>query len=626
MPLKRGRGPTRSWAERALDAVDGALAVTDLDGRIVSVNRAARSLLALTTAEVVGQGLDRLLTDPDAERLHVDRRPMFDGRRVVGQLVRLSEREEPSVPIVVDTAVETTRERLQQTVVNHLQEAVQPPTPDVPNTDLGVHYVSADPSKPTGGDLYDWYLLPDGDLHVVVVDVIGKGIGATKDALAVVHTLRVLVLEGFPLETIVATADRLLTAGNPDLVATLLIGRYTPATGRLVLAGGGHPPLLLVSADGEVEEVTAGGIPLGWPGASSFELVERTLDRSQTAVFYTDGLIEARRDILVGLRDLTQAASETATYPARQLPRILVERALASAQRRDDIVALVLRRRAAPTPATSRHLLGAFEHRFSPVTANLGIVRHFFEDWLRHQGIEGAELDDLTLVASELCTNAVRAASGEPAGVTFRAWPDGEDLVLEIEDDGPGFVPEPTVEEPPPPDVRQGRGLYVARALMDSLDVLEAGDGRGALVRCRRRCMFATSPPPGAAPAAWPRLSTRCTDFATDVLRDGARTRLTVSGDVDTYAAVRLEEAFSRSGAGPGRHLVVDLSGVTFIDSSGLGALTTSLRAAADTGAVVSLGGATPQVVKLFELTGLNHVLPLALPLPVSAGSPPHLG
>ncbi|MDP9073796.1 MAG: serine/threonine-protein phosphatase, partial [Actinomycetota bacterium] len=126
-------------------------------------------------------------------------------------------------------------EAAQRGVVNRLQEAVRPPTPTVPDTELGVYYRAADEQRSTGGDLYDWIVLPDGNLHLAVVDVMGKGVAATKDAVAVTHALRLLVLDGCPIDKVIARADTLVTAQNPGLVATLVLGRYHPSTGELLL-------------------------------------------------------------------------------------------------------------------------------------------------------------------------------------------------------------------------------------------------------------------------------------------------------------------------------------------------------------------------------------------------------
>lgn len=385
-------------------------------------------------------------------------------------------------------------ESAQRGVLHKLQEAVRPPTPTVPQTELGIFYLPADQQASMGGDLYDWVVLPDGTLHLAVVDVMGKGVSATKDAVAVTHALRLLVLEGEPLERIVARADALVTAQNPDLVATLMIGRYDPATGVLQLAGGGHPPLLLVSQKG-VRWVEAGGIPIGFPKAGSDQVVSVTLDRADTAIFYTDGLIESTKDILEGLESLSRHAGEVADYPAAPLARALVERSLAGAVRNDDSLALVLRRRSPPAvePRSSRVPLAPLEYRFTPSTAAVPLARHLLEDWLVRVPVERDEAEGLLLVATELAANAVRHASGHQGSVALRASVSGTDVCLEVEDDGaePMDLPTPN-DELPDAFAERGRGLFLVRALVDQLDSEVVGGH--TLVRAVRRAVVASEP------------------------------------------------------------------------------------------------------------------------------------
>ena len=364
----------------------------------------------------------------------------------------------------------TEREALQREMVHGLQEAVRPPVPMVEGVELGVHYLPADPSAPTGGDLYDWVVLPDGDLHLAVVDVAGKGVGATKEALSVTHALRLLAFEGFPLSRVVQRAGELVTAQSPDLVATVVVARYRPANGLLRVAGGGHPPPIVVSAAGKVREIVAPGIPIGWPGAGSGKVTRVTLGRSDALILYTDGLIESTKDILQGLDALHAAAAETARYPAAHLARALVDRALRGAERRDDTLALVLRRRA-PLEADTSPRLGPFEHRFSPHPAAVPLARHLMSDWMEHLLFDDDERADLLLVASELCSNAVRHSSGAPTSLVLRARAEADAVVIEVEDDGRGFdSPLTDDEDVPDSSAEQGRGIYLARALTDELE------------------------------------------------------------------------------------------------------------------------------------------------------------
>jgi anti-sigma regulatory factor (Ser/Thr protein kinase) len=512
LAARAARLPERSF-EQLLDVVGDAVVAVDESGHVMFANAAAGLLLQRDPADLVGQefcgsfhtggpghvcpaeecrrtrtayrGRDTLRrADGTTVDVEASCTPLVEDSELVAVGVTLSE----LLPGLVDHAGEmlrlTAREMEQREVVQQLQAAVQPVAPRLAGVDLGVFYLAADPSQPTGGDLYDWCPLPDGDLHVAVVDVLGHGVSATKDALAVVHALRVLALDGCPMATLVARADRLLVEANPTLVATVLVARYSPSTGRMVLAGGGHPPMLLVSPGGDVREIEAGGIPIGWPDAGSFELAEVELARSETAIFYTDGLVEARRDFLAGLQELKYAASQTAGYPLRDLPRVLVERALAGAERRDDTLALALRRRAAPVATSRTAPLGPLEHRFTPSLAALSVARHFFDDWLRHQGVEESEAGDLLVVMSELGTNAVRMASGGERSITMRARIEGDGVVLEVEDDGPGLTLSPRVDDVPLAEREDGRGLFLAQALSDEIESIPGSDGQGTIVRC----------------------------------------------------------------------------------------------------------------------------------------------
>jgi serine phosphatase RsbU (regulator of sigma subunit)/anti-sigma regulatory factor (Ser/Thr protein kinase) len=374
-------------------------------------------------------------------------------------------------------------EEAQRDLVHQLQVAVRPQVLQVPDTELGAHYSAAEQGAPTGGDLWDWVLLPGGDLHVAVIDIMGKGVKATKDALAVAHALRLLVLDGCPMEQLVARADQIVTQQNPDLVATLIVCRYDPSTGSLRLAGAGHPPALLVHG-GQVRELAAGGIPIGWPGAGSTEVVKAKLGRADSLVLYTDGLIESTKDIIEGLDSLARRASETADFPASQQARILVERALEGADRRDDSLAVIVRRR--PPPKTMpRHPLGPFSHRLSRSMASVGLARDLLKDWLVRVPVDTDAVADLLLVASELCSNGIKHASWEGGGAVLRAWAEDADVLIEVEDDGTGLALPYLDEEPPDRDAERGRGLWLVHTLTDELE--QADSDAGNTVRCRKR-------------------------------------------------------------------------------------------------------------------------------------------
>jgi anti-sigma regulatory factor (Ser/Thr protein kinase) len=351
-------------------------------------------------------------------------------------------------------------------VVEQLQQAVMPSRPEVAGADLGVSYLPSDPSAPTGGDIYDWQVLPDGDVHLCVVDVLGHGVGATKDALAVVHTLRVVTAEGRPLEDVVVRADELLSAQHPDLVATVVIARYNPVTGRLRVAAGGHPPALLVRANGEVEQLAASGCAIGWPGAGSDLVAETTLEPDDALVLYTDGLIEARKDVIEGMEALVRHAHALSALPADELSRELIDRALAGAQRHDDTLALVLRRIPVAAELVERRWVA------TPDLSSVPQVRSELRAWL---GDLVADPGDVVLAASELLANAVHAASRE---VRLTATVNADSVTLEVADDG---VTPRSLDEVgralPSDEAERGRGLFLVRTIASAVDILTSPEG-----------------------------------------------------------------------------------------------------------------------------------------------------
>ncbi|MDX6224556.1 MAG: hypothetical protein QOE64_932 [Frankiales bacterium] len=378
-------------------------------------------------------------------------------------------------------------EAARRAVVEQLQQAVMPVRPEVAGADLGVSYLPSDPSAPTGGDIYDWQVLPDGEVHLCVVDVLGHGVGATKDALAVVHTLRVVTAEGRPLEDVVVRADELLSAQHPELVATVVIARYNPSTGRLRVAAGGHPPALLVRADGEVEQLAASGCAIGWPGAGSDVVVETTLGVDDALVLYTDGLIEARKDVIEGMEALVRHATALSSLPAAELSRELIDRALAGAQRHDDTLALVLRRTPVEAETVSRQWVA------SPQLASVPEVRAELRAWL---GTVMDNADDVVLAASELLANAVMAASHE---VRLTATVTPSTVLIEVHDDGvdPGRLDE-LGRSLPSDEAERGRGLFLVRAIASEVEVVTLGEGtllRATLTRTPTVPKPSTEPP-----------------------------------------------------------------------------------------------------------------------------------
>ncbi|KUH39671.1 MULTISPECIES: PP2C family protein-serine/threonine phosphatase [Streptomyces] len=230
-------------------------------------------------------------------------------------------------------------------MLHQLEDALRPPPVRAPGLELAVRYEPAESHAPTGGDLYDWFRLPDGTVHITLVDALGHGLASTRSALNVTHAVRTLALEGHDLRTLVARAAETLADFDHELMATVQVVRIDPQTGDLRLANGSHPPALLVRRDGDTHFLEAAGRGVGFPLPGSEAVAEDRLDPGDLLLLYTDGLTESRRDPREGERRLTEAARRHRSRPIEEVPVAIAEEMHTLILHSDDTVALAVRRR-----------------------------------------------------------------------------------------------------------------------------------------------------------------------------------------------------------------------------------------------------------------------------------------
>lgn len=127
-----------------------------------------------------------------------------------------------------------------------------------------------------------------------------------------------------------------------------------------------------------------------------------------------------------------------------------------------------------------------FNDEIAPTTLAIVDVRDRFERWLEERSIDRDVRQDLTVVLSELCANAVSAAKGEHARIQVRAWLEGGVMVVEVENarasNGGGVV----FRNESDPLRGHGQGLMIVTAYTDSVEVIPPQDDSGLVVRCRK--------------------------------------------------------------------------------------------------------------------------------------------
>ena len=211
--------------------------------------------------------------------------------------------------------------------------------------DVGAVYASSARME-VGGDVYDFLELADGRLAVVLGDVTGHGIDAAADMAMAKFVFRSLARENSAPADFLAAANEIVVEeiGEGKFI-TMLYVTVDGRDGELDCGSAGHPPPRIVRG-GKVVPLGVRGLALGIAPGQAYEAERIQLAPGDTAVLFTDGLIEGRRDgELYGEKRVDASLAAHAGLPAKQLAEALVEDCRAFAgELADDCAVVVVRR------------------------------------------------------------------------------------------------------------------------------------------------------------------------------------------------------------------------------------------------------------------------------------------
>ncbi|WP_407705893.1 PP2C family protein-serine/threonine phosphatase [Streptomyces yaizuensis] len=171
----------------------------------------------------------------------------------------------------------------------------------MPGLDVTAHYHIASTDE-VGGDFYDLFPLAAGTWGFFLGDVCGKGAAAAAVTSLARYTLRAAAVYDPAPAAVLANLNTVLNHeynGDDPRFCTVVFGLLTPdgdAGGfRVTLASGGHPPALLLRADGRADPLpTPGGQLIGVLPDPHIATTSVRLDPGDTLLLHTDGLTEAR--------------------------------------------------------------------------------------------------------------------------------------------------------------------------------------------------------------------------------------------------------------------------------------------------------------------------------------------
>ncbi len=178
--------------------------------------------------------------------------------------------------------------RIQYAMLPH----VFPPFPGRKEFDL---YASMDPAKEVGGDFYDFFLVDDDHLCMVMADVSGKGVPAALFMMASKIILQSCAMLGqSPAEILTKTNQAICSNNQEQMFITVWVGILEISTGKLTAANAGHEYPVLKRPDGRFELVRdKHGFVIGGMDGLRYKEYELQLEPGAKLFLYTDGVPEA---------------------------------------------------------------------------------------------------------------------------------------------------------------------------------------------------------------------------------------------------------------------------------------------------------------------------------------------
>jgi serine phosphatase RsbU (regulator of sigma subunit) len=213
--------------------------------------------------------------------------------------------------------------------------------------EIAARYVAGD--GPVGGDWYDVFPLPWGELGVVVGDVAGSGLGAAVVMGRMRSALRSYALEFPDTAVVLHKLDQKMQYFEGDVMATVSYAVLDPVSGQLRISSAGHfPPVIAAPGQrGALAEIAVDA-PIGVADVPRRQVTTLALVPGAVLCFFTDGLVERRNKPLDAC--ITHLCETVSPGPSESVCISVMRALIRNEHPGDDIALLVLRwQREAPS-------------------------------------------------------------------------------------------------------------------------------------------------------------------------------------------------------------------------------------------------------------------------------------
>ena len=375
------------------------------------------------------------------------------------------------------TRVTTEKEHIstELNVANRIQAdmlpRIFPPFPDRTEFDI---YAIMHPAKEVGGDFYDFFLVDDDHLAMVVADVSGKGVPA---ALFMVITKTLIKnraqMGDSPSEVLFNVNNQLCEGNDEEFFVTVWLGILEISTGNGWAVNAGHEHPVIRRGNGSFDLVVYKHSPaVGVMSGIPFRQHEFHLDPGDALFVYTDGVPEAtnaKSELFGNERMLQVLNAHTEEEPENLLPIMHreINAFVGEAPQFDDITMLMLEY-IGPEKCEELEIEAARE--------NLSPVLEFLDGYLERHGCPVKTQAQLDIAVEEIFVNIASYAYGGKSGratIRLRETHDPKGVSVTFIDQGVPFDPlgrpDPDVTLSADDRAVGGLGIYITKKSMDGI-------------------------------------------------------------------------------------------------------------------------------------------------------------
>ena len=331
-------------------------------------------------------------------------------------------------------------------------------------------YASMTPAKEVGGDFYDFFLIDDTHLAMVIADVSGKGIPAALFMMMSKILIKNAALnEKKPAEALISVNNQICANNREEMFVTVWLGIVDLKTGLLTAANAGHEKPILQSPGGDFELINDkhGFVIGGMPGIK-YKNYELQLQKGSKLFVYTDGVAEATNSAneLYGVERTLNAlntASQKSPKKILETVKESVDIFVGEAPQFDDLTMLCF------------EYLGTEDEIVLDATLeNVEKATDYVRKYMTKLPLDSKTKHHIEVAVDEIVSNVARYSYGDEAGtVCLKVQTDEKSLTITVTDSGIAYNP----LEKEDPDITLsaeergigGYGIFIVKNVMDEV-------------------------------------------------------------------------------------------------------------------------------------------------------------